>query len=160
MTNATTAAAPRFVLTLDRVLDAPLANIWRCWTEPALLEEWFCPKPWRATEVTMDLRPGGEMTSIFRGPDGESFPNAGVFLEVVPMKRIVSTDAFRGGWVPSERAYMVTETLLADSGPGRTHMIWRALHWNEETMKEHEAMGFHDGWGAAASQLEALAKTL
>lgn len=160
MTNAITAAAPRFVLTLDRVLDAPLANIWRCWTEPALLEEWFCPKPWRATEVTMDLRPGGEMTSIFRGPDGESFPNAGVFLEVVPMKRIVSTDAFRGGWVPSERAYMVTETLLADAGPGRTHMIWRALHWNEETMKEHEAMGFHDGWGAAASQLEALAKTL
>lgn len=160
MTNATPPTAPAFVLTLDRVLDAPLANVWRCWTEPRLLEEWFCPKPWRATEVMMDLRPGGEMTSVFRGPDGESFPNAGVFLEVVPMKRIVSTDAFRGGWVPSERAYMVTETLLAEAGPGRTHMIWRALHWNEETMKEHEAMGFHEGWGAAAAQLEALAKTL
>jgi len=100
MTNATTAAAPSFVLTLDRVLDAPLANVWRCWAEPKLLEEWFCPKPWRATEVAMDLRPGGEMTSIFRGPDGEAFPNTGVFLEVVPMKRIVSTDAFRAGWVP------------------------------------------------------------
>ncbi len=79
---------------------------------------------------------------------------------VEPMRRLVSTDAFRAGWVPSERAYMVTETLLAEAGQGRTHMIWRALHWSEETMKEHEAMGFHDGWGAAAAQLEALAKSL
>lgn len=150
----------RYVLTLDRMIEAPLANVWRCWTEPKLMEEWFCPKPWRATEISLDLRPGGEMTSIFRGPDGESFPNAGVFLEVVPMKRLVSTDAFRAGWVPSERAYMVTETLLSEAGPGRTHMIWRALHWNEETMKEHEAMGFEAGWGAAAAQLEALAKSL
>ncbi len=69
-------------------------------------------------------------------------------------------DAFRAGWVPSERAYMVTETLLAEAGQGRTHMIWRALHWTEETMKEHEAMGFEAGWGAAAAQLEALAKSL
>lgn len=35
-----------------------------------------------------------------------------------------------------------------------------ALHWSEDPMKEHEAMGFHDGWGAAAAQLEALAKNL
>ena len=76
-----TAPSPaKHVLTLDRLLDAPVENVWRCWSEPKLLEEWFCPKPWRATEVVMDLRPGGEMTSVFRGSDGESFPNAGVFL--------------------------------------------------------------------------------
>lgn len=160
MTVMMTQPKPKYVLALDRILDASLANVWRCWTEPALLEQWFCPKPWRATEVVMDLRTGGEMTSVFRGPDDECFPNAGVFLEVVPMKRIVSTDAFRAGWVPSERAYMVVETLFAEAGQGRTHFIWRALHWTEETMKEHEAMGFHEGWGMAATQLEALAKSL
>lgn len=151
---------PKHVLTLDRVLDAPVANVWRCWTEPELLEQWFCPKPWRATDVVMDLRPGGEMTSVFRGPDGESFPTVGVFLEIVPMQRIVTTDAFRAGWVPTDQAYMVTETLLSDAGAGRTHFVWRALHWNEETKKEHEARGFHEGWAAAAAQLEALAKSL
>lgn len=160
MTTSMTTAEAKHVLTLDRFLDAPVGNVWRCWTEPKLLEQWFCPKPWRATEVVMDLRPGGEMTSVFRGPDGESFPNAGVFLAVEPMRRIVMTDAFRAGWVPSERAYMVTETLMAEAAAARTHFIWRAMHWNEETMKEHEAMGFHDGWGAAAAQLEALAKSL
>jgi len=160
MTDTMTTAKPKHVLTLERVLEAPVANVWRCWTETALLEQWFCPKPWRATDVAMDLRPGGEMTSVFRGPDGESFPTVGVFLEIDPMKRIVTTDAFRAGWVPTERAFMVTETLLAEAGPGRTRFIWRAMHWSEETMKEHEAMGFHDGWGKAAAQLEALAKSL
>jgi len=55
---------------------------------------------------------------------------------------------------------MVTETLLAEAERGCTHMIWRALHWSEDTMKEHEAMGFHEGWGMAATQLEGLAKSL
>jgi uncharacterized protein YndB with AHSA1/START domain len=160
MTDTQSRALPKYALTLDRVLDAPVEKVWRCWTEPELLEQWFCPKPWRATEVKMDLRPGGEMTSVFRGPNGESFPNAGVFLEIVPMRRIVSTDAFRAGWIPSDSAYMVAETQFAEAGQGRTHFIWKALHWTEEAMKGHEAMGFHEGWGMAANQLEALAKTL
>ena len=160
MTATLTNAKPKHVLAIDRILDAPVKNIWRCWTEPKLLEQWFCPKPWRATDITIDLRPGGEMTSVFRGPDGESFPNAGVYLEVDPMRRLVSTDAFRAGWVPSERAFMTTEVLLEDAGGGRTHFIWRALHWTEETLKEHEAMGFEAGWGAATDQLEALARSL
>jgi uncharacterized protein YndB with AHSA1/START domain len=64
------------------------------------------------------------------------------------------------GRVPTDRAYMVTETLMAEAGARRTHFIWRALHWNEETMKEYEAQGFHEGWGAAATLLEAPAKSL
>ena len=46
------------------------------------------------------------------------------------------------------------------AGEGRTRYIARAMHWNAETLKEHEAMGFHEGWGRAADQLEALAKSL
>lgn len=160
MTDTSTRTAAKYALELNRVLDAPVKNVWRCWTEPKLMEDWFCPKPWRATDISIDLRPGGEMTAMFRGPDGESFPQAGVYLEVDPMRRLVSTDAFRAGWVPSDRPYMVTEVLLADAGEGRTQFLWRALHWTEETLKEHEAMGFEAGWGAATDQLEALAKSL
>jgi uncharacterized protein YndB with AHSA1/START domain len=160
MTTNLKQAQPEHVLTIDRILDAPVANVWRCWTEPKLLEQWFCPKPWRATDVVMDLRPGGMMTSVFRGPEGESFPNAGIYLVVEPMRRIVSTDAFQAGWVPSDRAFVVMEILLAEAGQGRTHLIWRAMHWNAETMQEHAAMGFDAGWGAAADQLEALAMSL
>jgi uncharacterized protein YndB with AHSA1/START domain len=150
----------KFALTIDRMMDAPVPKVWRCWTEPKLLEQWFCPVPWRATDIVMDLRPGGEMTSTFRGPGGESFPNRGIFLQVDPLRRIVSTDAFLADWVPAERPFMVNDAQFEEAGAGRTHFVWRALHWNEKAMKEHEAMGFHDGWGKAADQLEALAKSL
>jgi uncharacterized protein YndB with AHSA1/START domain len=160
MTGALARSSANYVLEINRVLEASVQNVWRCWTEPKLMEEWFCPKPWRATEIKIDLRPGGEMTSVFRGPDGESFPQAGVYLEIVPMKRLVSTDAFRAGWVPSERAFMTTDVRLEEAGNGRAHFIWRALHWTEETMKQHQDMGFEAGWGAATDQLEVLARTL
>jgi uncharacterized protein YndB with AHSA1/START domain len=160
MTTTMTKPEPKHVLTLERVLDAPVEKVWRCWTEPKLLEQWFCPKPWFVTNAVLDLRAGGEMSCVMNGPEGESFPNMGVYLEVVPMKKLVTTDAFLPGWVPSDRAFMVAETLFADAGGGKTNYTARALHWSEESLKEHEAMGFHDGWGMAATQLEALAKSL
>lgn len=147
-------------LVLERVLDAPRAALWRCWTEPALLEQWFCPKPWHVTDAVIDLRPGGEFSTVMHGPEGEEFPNTGVFLEISEGRKLVTTDAFRPGWRPSGRPFMVAEVSFEDAGEGRTRYVARAMHWTEEARKEHESMGFHEGWGAAADQLEELAKTL
>ncbi|RJL12800.1 SRPBCC family protein [Paracoccus siganidrum] len=147
-------------LVLERVLDAPRAALWRCWTEPALLEQWFCPKPWHVTDAVIDLRPGGEFSTVMHGPEGEEFPNTGVFLEISEGRKLVTTDAFRPGWRPSGRPFMVAEISFEDAGEGRTRYVARAMHWTEEARKEHESMGFHEGWGAAADQLEELAKTL
>lgn len=147
-------------LVLTRNFDAPPDKVWRCWTEPALLEQWFCPKPWYVTEVNIDLRPGGEFSSVINGPDGEKFDNIGVFLEIEPQKRLVTTDAFRPGWIPSGRAFMAAEMTFEDAGDGRTRYTARAMHWDEAARKEHEQMGFHEGWGKSADQLAALAKSL
>ena len=81
-------------LVLDRMLDAPREKLWRCWTEPELLKQWFCPKPWHVSEARLDLRPGGEFFTVMNGPDGERFDNNGVYLEIAPGERIVFTDAF------------------------------------------------------------------
>jgi uncharacterized protein YndB with AHSA1/START domain len=153
-------ADPQRVLTIERVIDAPVEQVWRCWTEPALLAQWFCPKPWYVTDVRMDLRPGGEFSSVMNGPDGEKFDNIGVFLQIEPCRRLVTTDAFRPGWRPSGRAFMAAEMLFDDAGDGKTHYIARAWHWDDAAVEEHEQMGFHDGWGKAAEQLEAVAKSL
>lgn len=150
---------PEHVLTLERVLDTPVERVWRCWTEPTLLEQWFCPKPWYVTDARIDLRLGGEFSSVMHGPEGEEFPNTGVFLEVEPQKRLVTTDAFRPGWIPSGRAFMAAEVRFEDTGDGKTLYTARAMHWDEATLKEHEQMGFHEGWGKAADQLEALAQS-
>lgn len=147
-------------LVLSRVLDAPRDKLWRCWTEPELLKQWFCPKPWFVSDARIDLRQGGEFFTLMNGPNGEQFGEPGVFLDVVENERLVFTDAFRPGWRPSARAFMTAEVSFEDAGVGRTRYTARAMHWNAQARKEHEEMGFHDGWNKAADQLKALAKTL
>ncbi len=147
-------------LALVRTLDAPRKALWRCWTQPDLLERWFCPEPWHAANARIDLEPGGEFSCVMHGPDGEEFANMGVILEVVPHERLVTTDAFLPGWKPSGRAFMVAEITFEDAAPGQTRYTARARHWTAEARAEHERMGFHEGWGKAADQLEALARTL
>jgi uncharacterized protein YndB with AHSA1/START domain len=151
---------PRHQLTLERVLAAPVPAVWRCWTEPELLRQWFCPKPWQVAEARLELRPGGEFFTLMAGPEGERFGEPGVFLAVEPLCRLVFTDAFRPGWLPAERAFMVAEVRFAAAGAGTTRYTARAMHWSEEALREHERMGFHAGWNKAADQLEALARTL
>ncbi len=151
---------PAHVLTIERLIDAPVENVWRCWTEPELLERWFCPKPWYVTDARIELEAGGEFSLVMNGPDGERFEEMGVVLEVEPMRRLKTTDAFLPGCIPSGRAFMVAEVLLEDAGDGRTRYTASAMHWDEEARKEHEQMGFHEGWGMAADQLEALAGSL
>lgn len=147
-------------LVLQRTLDAPCDKLWRCWTEPELLNQWFCPKPWYVSESRLDIRPGGEFFTVMNGPNGERFDNLGVYLEIVPQERIVFTDAFFPDWRPSGRPFMAADIRFEDAGNGRTEYKATAMHWSEDAKKEHEEMGFHDGWNKAADQLEALAKTL
>lgn len=152
--------APAHVLEIKRTLAAPRAAVWRCWTDPALYPLWFCPKPWGVKEATLDLRPGGASCVVMQGPNGEEVPNLGVYLAVQPLERLVFTDAFSSAWVPAGKPFMVGEILLADAPGGGTLYTARAMHWSAEALQQHEAMGFHTGWGIAADQLEALAKTL
>ena len=147
-------------LTLTRVLKAPRAHIWRCWTEPDLLVQWFCPKPWFVSDVQMELRVGGTQTMFMNGPAGERMPTGGVYLQVTPGERLIFTDAFVKAWEPSAIPYMVGDIALSDTPEGHTHYVARALHWNAEDKASHEARGFHQGWGVAADQLEALAQSL
>jgi uncharacterized protein YndB with AHSA1/START domain len=147
-------------LVLERTMQAPRMAIWRCWTEPKLMEQWFCPKPWNVSDVQSDLRVGGAISMMMNGPDGEKFPNAGVYLAVEEGRRLVTTDAFTSAWQPSGKAFMVAEITLSDAPGGGTLYKAVARHWSAEDRQSHEKMGFHEGWGKAADQLEALAKTL
>lgn len=148
-------------LSIARTFKAPRASVWRCWSEPDLLQQWYCPKPWTVSEVTMDLRPGGVAHTTFSGPNGEVHPNKGQYLEVVPGERLIFTDAFVGDWMPGDAApFMTGYVILSDMADGGTLMKWGARHWNDESMEQHKAMGFEAGWNAAADQLEALSATL
>ncbi len=158
--NAVAQEAPSYELVVEREMNIPRDKLYRCWTEPELLKEWFCPKPWTVARAELDVRAGGSSLIVMRNPEGEEFPNPGVYLEVVPNERIVSTDAYTSAWVPSERPFMTAIVTFEDLGGGKTRYTARARHWSEEHRTAHEAMGFHEGWGKATDQLEELAQTL
>lgn len=147
-------------LTLVRTLDAPRDKIFRCWTEGPLLMQWFTPAPWKTVEVELDVRPGGSTRIVMQNPDGETFPNLGIYLDVVPNERLVFTDAFTSAWEPSAKPFIVGDIRLEDAGNNQTRYTAIVRHWSVEDRDRHDKMGFHDGWNKAADQLETLAKTL
>lgn len=141
-------------LSITRLIDAPRAVVWQVWTERTA--EWFCPRPWRVDIVAQELRAGGRSAMVMHGSAGEEMPLEGVFLEVVPNRRIVSTDAFAAGWQPAG-PFMVAITEFADEGAG-TRYTATARHWTAEARAQHEAMGFATGWATVADQLAAIAE--
>ena len=143
-------------LVLTRLIDAPREKLFRAWTEPELMKQWFTPRPWTTPVIEVDLRPGGANLIVMRGPDGTEFPNRGVYLEIVKNERLVFTDAYTKAWEPSEKPFFTGIITFEDEG-GKTRYTARAVHWTVADREAHEKMGFHEGWGLCADQLAELA---
>lgn len=142
-------------LILERVIDAPPEKLFRAWTEPDLLKQWFTPKPWTVSFAETNVRPGGSNLIVMRSPEGQEFPNRGVYLEVVENRRLVFTDAYINAWTPSEKPFM-TAIITFEPDGGKTRYTARVLHWSAADRETHEKMGFHKGWSHATDQLAAL----
>jgi uncharacterized protein YndB with AHSA1/START domain len=152
-------AAASHELVLTRLIHVPRDKLFRCWTDPALITQWFTPPPWKTIAAEVDVRPGGISLITMQGPDGTTMPNSGVYLEVVPNERLVFTDAYTSAWVPSGKPFFTCILSFEDEADG-TRYTARARHWSAEDCAAHEKMGFHGGWGIATDQLAALAATL
>ena len=147
-------------LSFTRIIDAPREIVYRCWTEPELMKQWFTPRPYTTPVIETDVRPGGSSYILMRSPEGQEMPNRGVYLEVVPNERLVFTDAYTEAWVPSGKPFMTGILTFEDAGAGKTKYTATVRHWTAEDCEAHKTMGFFEGWGKATYQLEALAKTL
>ena len=147
-------------LAVERVMDVPVAAVWRAVTDQ--LEQWWCPRPWKTKVVALDWRAGGRFDTVMRGPDGEVHPGEGVLLEVVPERRFVFTNLLDAEWTPRtpEPVGIVGIMTFTDLGDGRTHYRAAARHADEDACERHRAMGFEQGWGVVAGQLEEVARSL
>src|ERR1700733_8199340 len=76
-------------LMLTRLIDAPREKLYRAWTDPTLLKQWFAPLPYTTPVAELDVRPGGANLIVMRAPDGGEFTNRGVYLDVVENERLV-----------------------------------------------------------------------
>jgi uncharacterized protein YndB with AHSA1/START domain len=142
-------------LVFTRIVPLPARQIWRAWTEPALLTRWFTPAPWRTLEAEVDLRPGGVFRTLMRGPEGEEHDHLGCWLEVVPHGRLVWTDTLLPGFRPAPNPFVTAVLTLEEVAEG-TRYIATAMHKDAADRERHEAMGFQEGWDKATDQLVEL----
>jgi uncharacterized protein YndB with AHSA1/START domain len=148
---------PALDLVLDRVVPVSPDRVWRAWTEPERLKQWFCPRPWRTTECEIDLRPGGVFRAVMQSPDGHEVSGVdGCYLEVVPNQRLVWTVALGPGYRPLPQSGEVpafTAIISLEAVPGGTRYTAIAMHRAPEDAAKHQTMGFHEGWGITLDQL-------
>ena len=150
----------KHTLSITRIIHAPVAIVWRCWTEEELLKQWYCPRPWTVPEADFNVVAGGRMNMTMAGPEGERIDLVGSFLEVAKNKRLVFTDAYCEGYFPRPNSFMTGIVEFSPTEDGHTEMIWSARHATDDARKQHLEMGFEKGWNAAADQLDELAQSL
>lgn len=150
-------------LVLERAIDIAPEKVWKAWTQPEFLKQWFTPAPWKTIDAELDLRPGGIFRTTMESPEGQHFPNAGCILEVVENRKLVWTSALLPGYRPHPKSEgeddmpFSAAIVLEPSGNGTQYQAI-AIHRSEAECQKHKSMGFHEGWGAALDQLVALMK--
>jgi uncharacterized protein YndB with AHSA1/START domain len=150
---------------IDRTFDAPRELVWKAFTEPERIKQWWGPEHFDCPEAIVDLRVGGAYRFAMRGPDGHTNWSGGVYTEIVPMERYVASQGFMdaegnlvhasalgltGDW-PDELTMTLTVTF-EDAPGGKTN-----VRISQEGMPVHHAPDNTAGWN---SQLDKLAATL
>jgi len=139
--NKTDAAstADREIL-ITRVLDAPRELVFKAWTEPEHVVQWWGPRGFTTTTKEMDVRPGGVWRFVMHGPDGRDYKNRIVFIEVTKPERLVYAHADDGETEPV--SFQVTITM--DDQGGKTkltmRMVFPSAEERDRVIKEYGAL--------------------
>ena len=152
---------PKLDPKLERVVDVPRELVWKAWTVPQHLMPWFCPLPWKTLECEIDLRPGGKFYTVMQSPEGEKHPDTGCYLDIIPNERLVWTGALLPGYRPADTQsapFVFTAMLSLEAQGAGTKYTAVVMHSSEDGRKQHEAMGFSQGWSAVLDQLVAYVK--
>lgn len=154
---------PKLDLNFERDVDVSPEAIYKAWTTPELLKQWFTPSPWKTIEAELDVRPGGIFRTTMLSPEGKEFPNYGSFLEAIPNKRLVFTNLMGPGFRPlavDNNGFAFTGIITLAPGGNGTKYRATVLHADEAGAKKHAAMGFEQGWSKALDQMVALIKKI
>jgi uncharacterized protein YndB with AHSA1/START domain len=119
--NATTFAPDleKGTLFIERTFDAPREAVFKAWTDPDILMQWFGPREWPLVHCTVDLQVGGVWHYCMRGPDGTESWGRGVYKEITPPSRLVYADSFSdadGNVAPGMPTMEITAEFIESDG--------------------------------------------
>lgn len=164
MTNATTAkraGTTTFTTPSDRelvatrVFDAPPALVFAAWTNPEHMPHWMLgPAGWTMPVCEIDLRPGGAWHFAWRGPDGTGMEMRGVYREIAPPDRLVSTESWGGDWPETLNTLALTEE------DGKTKTACTVLYPSKKARDAAVGTGMKEGWSASYDRLDEYLRTI
>jgi len=147
--------------TLSCVFNAPRSVVWKAWTCPEYVTQWWGPTGYTSPVCRIDLRVGGRFTYSMRSPDGQLSYNGGEFLEIVPLQRIVWLWYFSDpdgnrvspayyGFPDEDRDGNIDEIRFEDCTTGQTRLTYVR---NDPTASAEEQAGVAAGFGQIFDKL-------
>lgn len=139
---------------LTHVFDAPRVLVWKAWTDPKMMAQWFGPRGFTNPVCELDVRVGGSLRIVMRGADGNDYPMKGEFCEVTPPERLVFTNIA----VDSEGRHLLegeTTVIFAESG-GKTTLTLQTCAVGLAPIAPQMLAGMEAGWSQSLDKLEEL----
>ena len=140
---------------ITREFDAPRHLVWKAWTTPELVKQWWSGERGQTTLAEIDLRVGGKWRYVMVTNDGFEVGFHGEYRELVPNERMVSTEVFEG--MPD--AYSVNTMTLTETD-GRTTLEVLVQHQSKEHRDGHINSGMEGGMQEAMDRLEQVARSI
>jgi uncharacterized protein YndB with AHSA1/START domain len=143
-------------VTIMRLLDAPRELVFRLWTEPKHLAQWWGPHGFTNPVCEVDVRVGGWMHIDMQGPDGIVYPMTGTFREIMPPRRLVF-EAVAEDHAGVALLRSLTVVTFADEG-GRTRLTVHADAIGLAPAAPQMLAGMEAGWTQSLEKLEKLVR--
>ena len=150
--SLTNAATGQQELVLTRIFDAPRELVFKAWTDPARMAQWWGPKYFTNPVCELDVRPGGAILIHMQGPDGVVYPMSGVFHEIVEPERLVFTS--RALEDEAGNALLEVTTIATfEEHTGKTKLTVREVVVKAEPGAEGALAGMEEGWTMSLDKL-------
>ncbi len=146
---------------ITREFDAPRHLVWQAWTTPELVKRWWHANRGRVTVAEIDLRVGGKWRYLAVADDGTEVGFHGVYREIVPNERLISTEVYEGlpeGISQEEGGTLNTATF--EDNDGRTTVTLLIQTTSKESRDAIIESGMEAGLQDALDLLEEVARSL
>lgn len=136
-----------------RLLEAPRALVFKAWTDPQHMAQWWGPGGFTNPVCELDVRPGGAIRIDMRAPDGMTFPMKGTFEEVVEPERLVFTSTAMEDDA-GEPQLVAHNTVTFTEESGRTRLVIKAVITRVTPEAMAALAGMEAGWTQSLDKLE------
>jgi uncharacterized protein YndB with AHSA1/START domain len=148
----------RRTLTITSRFDAPIERVWQLWQDPRLLERWWGPPNYPATVIDHDLTPGGKVSYVMTGPEGDQHRGWWRIISADAPHHLKLEDGFADadGNPNAELPTTLMSVSITPGDEGGTTMTMESTFPSLEAMEQMVEMGMEEGIREAMGQIDAL----